>query len=206
MEERKRGSERVVAFADGVFAILITLLVLDLHAPHLGTLQSLWALWPSFVGYGVSYLFLAIVWINHHHLLRLAPAATPQLIWSNFGHLFSVSLVPFTTSWIANTHLAPIPMAAYALVFVLVNVTYLMLCMEVVDRQHAENVPYPARRSMRRRSLLTLGAFISASIVALVYPIGSLAIVCACLILYLRPEAPSKESIEDPKEKPASSK
>ncbi|HVJ53490.1 MAG TPA: TMEM175 family protein [Aliidongia sp.] len=134
MSVRQPGSDRLSAFSDGVFAVIITILVLDLKPPASSSLTGLLALWPTAVGYAVSYLFIAIVWVNHHHLLRYADIATPRFIWGNFAHLFTVSLIPFATAWIADTELAPIPVALYAAVFILVNLTYLVLCREAVGR------------------------------------------------------------------------
>src|SRR5262249_4165450 len=151
---------------------------------------DLLSLWPTGLSYAVSYLFLAIIWVNHHHVLRYAEAATPRLIWANFAHLFAVSLIPFSMAWIANSHFAAIPVAVYAAVFVLVNVTYIALCWEVVDRPSIADVSPRARRTMRIRSLLTLALFAAAAVVALKSPMGGLALICCCLILYLRPEAP----------------
>jgi uncharacterized membrane protein len=116
---RELKPDRLSAFSDGVFAVAITIMVLELKPPQSPRLGALLSLWPTAVSYVVSYLFIAIVWVNHHHLLRYADRATPQLIWGNFAHLFSVSLIPFSTAWIANTELAAIPVALYAGVFVL---------------------------------------------------------------------------------------
>jgi hypothetical protein len=88
-------TERLNALSDAVFAVVITILALDLRPPHAPSLNALFELWPTVIGYAVSYLFIAIVWVNHHHLLHYASAATPRLIWGNFAHLFSVSLLPF---------------------------------------------------------------------------------------------------------------
>jgi uncharacterized membrane protein len=89
-------------FSDGVFAVLITVLVLDLHPPQVPTFRALLLLWPTWLSYAVSYLFIAIVWTNHHFLLRHAREATPRLLWFNFAHLFSVSLLPLSTAWMAG--------------------------------------------------------------------------------------------------------
>lgn len=179
---------RLSAFSDGVFAIIITILVLQLRAPNAASFAALLPLWPTALGYAVSYLFLAIVWVNHHHLLRYAQAATPRLIWSNFAHLFSMSLLPFSTAWMARTHFAPAPVSVYAGVFVMVNATYLLLCHELVDRQrrHDERV----RRVMRMRSILTLATFATASLVSLRFPLWGLSLCCACLVFYVSPGAP----------------
>ena len=119
--------ERLSAFSDGVFAVLITVLVLELRPPELPTFKALLLLWPTWLSYAVSYLFIAIVWTNHHHLMRYATEATPRLLWFNFAHLFSVSLLPLSTAWMAVSRLAPQPVAFYAAVFFLVNATYVCL-------------------------------------------------------------------------------
>jgi uncharacterized membrane protein len=103
----KATPERLSAFSDGVFAVLITVLVLELQPPELPTFRALLLLWPTWLSYAVSYLFIAIVWINHHYLMRYATEATPRLLWFNFAHLFSMSLLPFSTAWMAVSVLAP---------------------------------------------------------------------------------------------------
>ncbi len=184
--------ERTVLFSDAVFAIVITILVLDLRPPESASATALLSLWPRALSYAVSYFFLAIVWMNHHYLLRHARLASPRLLWSNFAHLFAVSLVPFATAWIAGTSLAGTPVALYALIFVLVNVTYLMLCWEVIDRPSGERLSPRVRRMLHMRSFATLAVFIAAAIVALAFPLAGMFLICACLVLYLRPEAPGK--------------
>lgn len=190
MATREMRPDRLNAFSDAVFAVIITILVLALRPPSSASFGALVSLWPTAVSYAVSYLFIAIVWVNHHHLLRYASVATPRLIWVNFAHLFPMSLMPFSTAWIADTKLAAAPVACYAAVFVLVNVTYLVLCFEVVDRPDTREVSPRARRMMRVRSWVTLAAFSSAAILALKYPLGGMALICLCLIFYIRPEAP----------------
>ena len=108
---RRATPERLSAFSDGVFAVLITVLVLELRPPEQPTLEALLALWPTWLSYAVSYLFIAIVWANHHYLLRYATEATPRLLWFNFAHLFSISLLPVSTAWMAVSRLSPLPVA-----------------------------------------------------------------------------------------------
>jgi uncharacterized membrane protein len=123
---RKATPERLSTFSDGVFAVLITVLVLELRPPELPTFKALLLLWPTWLSYAVSYLFIAIVWTNHHYLMRYATEATPRLLWFNFAHLFSMSLLPLSTAWMAVSALAPQPVAFYAAVFFLVNATYIV--------------------------------------------------------------------------------
>jgi uncharacterized membrane protein len=189
----RRSPERLSAFSDGVFAVLITVLVLELRPPELPTFKALLSLWPTWLSYAVSYLFIAIVWANHHHLMRYATEATPRLMWFNFAHLFSVSLLPLSTAWMAVSKLAPQPVAFYAAVFFLVNATYVALIWELVGRDPVKDVAPKERRIMRFRSIITLVIFAAAAIVALKYPLVGLGMCCCCLIVYLKPEAPGTE-------------
>ena len=180
--------ERLSAFSDGVFAVLITVLVLDLRPPEIPTFKALLSLWPTWLSYAVSYLFIAIVWTDPHYPMRYATEAKPRLLWFNYAHLFSMSLLPLSTAWMAVSELAPQPVAFYAAVFFLVNVTYICLIRELVDT--VDDVPRAVRRVMRIRALTTLGLFGAAAVVALKYPLVGLGICICCLIFYLRPEPP----------------
>ncbi|MET4386496.1 putative membrane protein [Bradyrhizobium sp. F1.4.3] len=193
MAHARRTPERLSAFSDGVFAVLITVLVLELRPPEIPTFAALLALWPTWLSYAVSYVFIAIVWANHHHLMRYANEATPRLMWFNFAHLFSVSLLPLSTAWMAVSELAPQPVAFYAAVFFLVNATYIALIWDLIGRASVSEVPPKERKIMRFRSVVTLVIFAVASAVALKFPVAGLAMCCCCLIVYLKPEAPGAE-------------
>jgi uncharacterized membrane protein len=175
-------------FSDGVFAVLITVLVLDLRPPALPTYDALLSLWPTWLSYAVSYLFIAIVWTNHHYLMRYATEATPRLLWLNFAHLFSMSLLPLSTAWMAVSKLASQPVSFYAAVFFLVNATYIGLIRELVAS--ADKASPTVRRIMHFRSLTTLLVFGAAALVALKYPLVGLGMCICCLIVYLRPDPP----------------
>ena len=180
--------ERLSAFSDGVFAVLITVLVLELRPPELATYKALLLLWPTWLSYAVSYLIIAIVWTNHQYLIRYATEATPRLLWFNFAHLFSMSLLPLSTAWMAVSRLAPEPVSFYAAVFFLVNATYICLIWELVDRSRVDVVSPTVRRIMRFRSITTLCLFAVAALLALKYPLVGLGICICCLIVYLRPD------------------
>jgi len=184
--------ERLSTFSDAVFAVLITVLVLELHPPPLPTFSSFLSLWPTWLSYAVSYLFIAIVWTNHHHLMRYATEATPRLMWFNFAHLFSVSLLPLATAWMAVSGLAAQPVAFYAADFFLVNLTYMGLIRELIG--HGHPVPAAERKLMRFRALVTLCCFALASLVALAWPLVGLGLCIACLIAYLKPDPPRLET------------
>lgn len=191
MATRDTSPERVRQFSDAVFAVLITVLVLELRPPKAASFSALLPLWPTGLSYLVSYVFIAIVWVNHHHLFSYAQVVTPRLVWSNFAHLFSASLIPFTTQWIADTKLAAAPVALYAAIFVMVNVTYVALCWEAVDRPAHEDVSQLMRRMLRMRSVITIGVFTAAALLALRWPVAGMALIGLCLAGYLRPDVPA---------------
>ena len=188
---RRATPERLSMFSDGVFAVLITVLVLELRPPTLPTYEALLRLWPTWLSYAVSYVFIAIVWTNHHYLMRYATEATPRLLWFNFAHLFSMSLLPVATAWMAVSELAPQPVSFYAAVFFLVNATYLGLIRELVDRISVDAATPAVRRIMRFRSISTLAVFGVAALVALKYPPVALGMCICCLVVYLKPDPPA---------------
>jgi uncharacterized membrane protein len=176
--------------------VIITVLVLELKPPGEATFTALAPLWPTGLSYAVSYLFIAIVWVNHHHLLGYAEVTTPRLVWFNFLHLFSVSLIPFTTEWIAASRLDAAPVALYAAVLVVVNATYIALCWEVVDRPEHDDVTQLMRRLLQMRSFVTIGVFLVAGVIALAWPLVGTTLICLCLIGYLRPDVPGARTSE----------
>ncbi|HEX5228326.1 MAG TPA: TMEM175 family protein [Bryobacteraceae bacterium] len=189
MAEERITAERLIAFSDAVFAVIVTIMVLELKAPEEASFPALWPLWPTAASYAVSYLFIAIIWVNHHHLMRFAGPPTLSLIWINFVHLFLVSLLPFATEWVARTRLESVPVVFYAGLFVCLDIAY-----NVFERQllaGAESASRRLRQIARRRSLIALASFTAALLVALVAPRIGFGLICATLILHLRPEAAS---------------
>jgi uncharacterized membrane protein len=189
-EERdeRETAHRLAAYSDAVFAVIVTVMVLELRAPEQAAFSALWPLWPTAVSYAVSYLFIAIIWINHHYLMRLVGPPTLGLIWMNFVHLFMVSLLPFATAWIARTRLASSPVAFYAGLFVCIDVAYNVFEREVLTRAGATLVSERTRRLARRRSLVVLAIFTTAMLVAFVAPRLGFCLICGALLLHLRPE------------------
>jgi uncharacterized membrane protein len=191
MREEKITADRLAAYSDAVFAVIVTIMVLDLKAPKQAAFSDLWPLWPTAVSYGVSYLFVAIIWINHHYLWRFVGPPTLGLIWISFVHLFMVSLLQFATAWVARTRLASSPVAFYAGLFVCIDIAYNVFERKVLTRADATQVSERTRRLARRRSVIVLAGFTTAMLVALVAPRLGFGLICAALILHLRPEVPS---------------
>jgi uncharacterized membrane protein len=190
MREEEITADRLTAFSDAVFAVIVTIMVLELKAPDEPAFSALWPLWPTALSYAVSYLFIAIIWINHHHLMRFVGPPTLGLIWINFVHLFLVSLLPFATAWIARTRLASSPVVFYGGLFVCIDIAYNVFEHQVLPRTDGPHVSARTRRMARRRSFIVLASFTAAMLVAFVAPRVGFGLICAALILHLRPEAP----------------
>src|SRR5262245_600719 len=156
MREDEGTADRLSAYSDAVFAVIVTIMVLELKAPEEAAFSALWPLWPTAVSYAVSYLFIAVIWINHHHLMRFVGTPTLGLMWINFAHLFMVSLLPFATAWIARTRLASSPVVFYAALFVCIDVAYNFFESEVLAGARHPHLPQRTRRLARRRSLVVL--------------------------------------------------
>jgi uncharacterized membrane protein len=118
---------RLEAFSDGVVAILITIMVLELKTPHSAELAALEPLWPVFVSYVMSFVYLGIYWNNHHHMLHATERVDGAVLWANLHLLFWLSLFPFATAWMGENHFAPVPTAMYGCVLVLAAVAYTIL-------------------------------------------------------------------------------
>jgi TMEM175 potassium channel family protein len=118
---------RLEAFSDGVVAILMTIMVLELKVPHGTDLEALRPLLPVFLAYVLSFVFVGIYWTNHHHLIHATTHVTGGVLWANIHLLFWLSLVPFTTAWMGENHNAPLPTAVYGLVLLAAAIAYTIL-------------------------------------------------------------------------------
>jgi uncharacterized membrane protein len=184
---KKTSPERVTAFSDGVFAVIITVMVLELKPPHQFTFEALGQLWPMLLAYAVSYLFIAIIWINHHHLLRFAEEATPGLIWWNFMHLFLVSFVPSSTAWVSESRFSPKLVCIYAVVFVMVDIAYCAFLHETLHQVKKAVMSHAELSAIRIRAFTTLAGFALAAVLALKFPLIGFAMIFAILLAFIRP-------------------
>ena len=121
------GKARLEAFSDGVIAVAITIMVLELKVPHGTGFDALAPLVPTFLTYLLSFLFIAIYWNNHHHLLHAVQHVTGGVLWANMHLLFWISLMPFTTGWMSENHFAPVPVALYGVVMLGAAIAYYLL-------------------------------------------------------------------------------
>ena len=126
------GTERLEAFSDGVIAIIITIMVLELKVPHGGTLASLLPLFPVFLSYVLSFVYVGIYWNNHHHMLHATTNVSGLVLWANLHLLFWLSLFPFATGWLGENHFAAVPTALYGVVLLMASIAFLALQAAIV--------------------------------------------------------------------------
>jgi uncharacterized membrane protein len=193
MAQRRTTPERLAAFSDGVIAIIITIMVLELKVPHEASLQALSPLWPVFLSYALSYLFVGVFWVNHHHLLHLAKTADHMVVWANLLVLFFVSLIPFFTEYMAETHLHPFATALYAGIFLLVTVAFILL-QKVIARQFGSDPELQAMdRAANKRNWIALVAYGAAIPAAWLHPAVTLLIILLIAAAYFIPDAFSRK-------------
>jgi uncharacterized membrane protein len=173
------GTSRIEAFSDGVIAVIITIMVLDLKPPHETTLAGLWAIAPSFAIYGLSFIVVAAFWVNHHHLLLAARRPDPLYMWSNINLLFWLSLIPFVTAYLGEHREAPLAVAFYAAVLSIASFSFLYLTWAVL-RHHP-----PAERAGFGR--LSFKGVLSGALYAAAAPLAYVSIYASYAVFVLIP-------------------
>ena len=130
---------RLEAFSDGVIAIIITIMVLELKTPHEASLSALLPILPVFLSYALSFVFVGIYWNNHHHLMQAAHKVNGRILWANLHLLFWLSLTPFVTSWMGENHFAPWPVALYGAVLLLSGCAFTILVRALISHHGKES-------------------------------------------------------------------
>ena len=178
---------RLEAFSDGVIAILITIMVLDLRPPGGSSFHALHPLLPKLLVYILSFTFLAIYWVNHHHLMQVVERINGAVLWANMILLFSLSLVPAVTAWLGEDPLATAPVLAYGVVLLLCAISYYILSLSLL-RIHDRDSRLAVAISRDTKEKLSLVAYVVALPVALVVPLASMGLYIAVAITWLVPD------------------
>lgn len=134
------GKSRMETFFDGVVAIIITIMVLEMKVPHGESFEALSPLVPVLLSYVLSFVYLGIYWNNHHHMMHATHRVTGSMLWANLHLLFWLSLIPFTTGWMGENHFAKLPAAAYGLVLLMSGVAYLILQQRIIASQGKDSL------------------------------------------------------------------
>jgi uncharacterized membrane protein len=147
------GKNRLEAFSDGVIAIIITIMVLEMKVPHGENLGDLKPLVPVFLSYVLSFVYVGIYWNNHHHMLHACQRVTGPILWANLHLLFWLSLFPFATGWLGENHFAAVPAALYGVVLLMAGVAYFVLQQMIIASQGPESLLKKAVRGDRKGKL-----------------------------------------------------
>ena len=174
-------TSRMEAFSDGVIAIIVTIMVLELRAPAQPTVRALWKVAPIFLSYGLSFLVVAIMWVNHHHLVHAVREVNARILWSNINLLFWMSLIPFVTDFLGKNPKAPMAVALYGIDLSLCAVAFCLLRVELA-RQHRSD----SEMGEYHRSVLRKNAF-SATLYLLSAPLAYVSIYASFFIFVLIP-------------------
>jgi uncharacterized membrane protein len=178
---------RMEAFSDGVIAVIITVMVLELRAPHGHSLAALRPLEMKFLCYVLSFAFVGIYWNNHHHMLQAVSRVDGRVLWANHHLLFWLSLVPFVTDWAGETHFAPWPAALYGAVLLLAAVAYTLLSQALIAC-HEKNAVLAAAIGKDFKGKISLALYAAAIPLAFLHPRISFAIYVGVAVLWFIPD------------------
>lgn len=178
---------RVEAFSDGVLAVIITIMVLELRPPSGTDLHALVAALPAVATYALSFVFIGIYWNNHHHMLRASRGVDGLAMWANLNLLFWLSLVPFSTAWLGRNPLASGPTTLYSLVFFLDAVAYTLLQRALLNVNGTE-APFAKAVASDAKGKLSLVLYLIAIALSFFYPLASDAILLAVAVMWLVPD------------------
>jgi uncharacterized membrane protein len=178
---------RLEAFSDAVIAIIITIMALELKVPHGAGFTDLRTLAPVFLSYVLSFVYLAIYWNNHHHLMHACQTVDGRILWANLHLLFWLSLVPFVTGWMGENHFAPLPVALYGFVLLMAAVSYTLLVRALLARHGGDSILARAIGS-DFKGHVSLAAYVLAILAALPLRWLACALYVAVAILWLVPD------------------
>jgi uncharacterized membrane protein len=185
MSDRNVSLARLESFSDGVIAVIITIMVLELHPPKAATLDALFGLWPQFAIYLVSFVFLATFWVNHRYAFSLLRRVDERVLWSNLALLFMLSLIPFSTAYVGQTRLAATPTALYAVVMLLAGFAFWSMAMGIRAQYEPDEEPAAFSLPQRLYNAAALAAYAVAIPVAFIDSRAALGLIVASSLMYV---------------------
>jgi uncharacterized membrane protein len=178
---------RLEAFSDGVIAIIITIMVLEFQVPHEATLEALRPLIPIFLSYVLSFIYIGIYWNNHHHLFHAAQHVSGRVLWANLHLLFWLSLVPFATAWLDESHFTLWPTALYGAILLMAGLSYYILS-RVLLAQHSSDSALARALGRDYKGIVSLLIYLVAIALAFVNPQLSLALYVVVAVMWFIPD------------------
>jgi uncharacterized membrane protein len=188
---------RLEAFSDGVLAIVITIMVLELRPPEGTTFEDLFALWPKFLAYAMSFAYIAIYWVNHHHLLQAAHTVSGRVLWANMSLLFSLSLVPFATAWMGEHAFGPNTVLIYNVVLILPSLSYAMLIWALLAAP-GQSATLAAALADSAKGKLSTALYLVALAVSLFLPMLAVAIDVFVAAIWIVPDRGIERRLSEP--------
>ncbi len=179
--------ERLTAFSDGVIAIIITIMVLELKAPHDAEWRALAPLLPTFFAYALSFAYIAIYWNNHHHLLQATRRVNGAILWANTHLLFWLSLLPFSTAWLSETHFAKAPATLYGLTLLAPAIAYFILTQALI-RTRALDEKIAEAIGRDRKGKISLALYACGIALAFAQPLAAMALYALVALMWLVPD------------------
>jgi uncharacterized membrane protein len=191
------GKERLTAFTDGVVAIIITIMVLELKLPHGTHLADLAPVLPFVLTYLLSFIYVGIYWNNHHHMLQLATSVTGPILWANLHLLFWLSLIPFATAWIGENHFAAVPVSLYGGLLIMAAIAYTILMTLLVRHEGPDSA---LARAMGRdiKGKLSLAIYATGAAIAFVQPFASIALYVLVAMIWFIPDRRVERTLRAP--------
>ena len=190
------GKGRLEAFSDGVIAIIITIMVLELHVPHDGSLAGLRPVLPTFLSYVMSFVFVGIYWNNHHHLLHATQKVNGAILWANLHLLFWLSLVPFVTGWMGVNQFTAVTVATYGFVLLMAAVAFTILARALIAF-HGKSSPIAIAIGKDRKGNASLATYFLAILLARVNPWISMALYICVAIMWFIPDRRIEKVLAD---------
>jgi uncharacterized membrane protein len=181
-------TSRLEAFSDGVIAVIITIMVLELHAPAAPTLEALLRVAPGLCSYVLSFLVVAIMWVNHHHMMHAAREVTARLLWFNINLLFWMSLIPFVTDYMGKNYREPLPVALYGLTLTCCAIAFYLLRTEFVCQTLPDPEMAAYHAAIRRKNIVSGALYFLAAPLAYVSVYASFFIFALIPAMYFLPE------------------
>ena len=194
--EGDMGTGRIAAFSDGVIAIIVTIMVLELRPPLAPTLASLRQLTPIFLSYLLSFVIVSIMWVNHHHLVHALREVNARVLWLNINLLFWMSLIPFVTTWLGQTHPAPLPVAVYGLTLCLGATGFGLLRLELVRQVQAHPALLAHHRRLQVKNSLSAFIYFLSAVVAFRSVYLAEAMFTLIPLMYFVPERHASDGID----------
>ena len=189
------GKGRLEAFSDGVIAIIITIMVLELKVPHGDDIASLKPMFPVFVSYVLSFINIGIYWNNHHHMMHAANKINANIMWANMHLLFWLSLIPFATGWMGENHFTTIPVVVYGIVLLMTGVAYYILARALV-KLHGENSTLARAFGRDRKGILSVMIYAVGVVLAFVNPWISFGLYALVAAIWFIPDKRIEKKLE----------